>query len=334
MSNFNHLSLDIIHGLYSLCWSQPVEWPRFIDQYEAWYRPQSMWDSLARAAGFIRVEEDETANASASGEGGNRGSHYTVRSHIKQDGTIGNIIKAYYATYVPIVLSGAGMNSVVGPPTVRAMTASTPHAAAPATSGLVSSIAMADERTGSELSSPTPFTISTQEAATTTSGSLYGGSTPAVASVAISTHVGTGMKVLDASSLYGGAGYVCSPAGANSSSEKKSSEEQPPNKRSRIEVAHESSSSSCSLPAITSFSDTEAPVELFESRKNRGHFYYTVLDSRGMPTEPKWVPVFNLISNLPVKIMEHPVNVAKIYVHAEHDKYKGRRVKKINYVVD
>ena len=73
---------------------------------------------------------------------------------------------------------------------------------------------------------------------------------------------------------------------------------------------------------------------MFESRRNRGHFYYTALDSQGKPTQPKWVPVFDLLSNAPVEAIEHPVDVSKVYIHAEHDKHKGRQVKKINYIID
>ena len=49
--------LDITHGLYSLAWSVPVEWPNFLDEYEAWYRSQEDWDKLLVSGGFIRVTD-------------------------------------------------------------------------------------------------------------------------------------------------------------------------------------------------------------------------------------------------------------------------------------
>jgi 2-polyprenyl-3-methyl-5-hydroxy-6-metoxy-1,4-benzoquinol methylase len=35
-SSFMGAFLDITHGLYSLAWSSPVEWPAFLDEYQAW----------------------------------------------------------------------------------------------------------------------------------------------------------------------------------------------------------------------------------------------------------------------------------------------------------
>jgi SAM-dependent methyltransferase len=86
--------LDITHGLYSLSWSSPVEWPDFIEEYKAFYRSREDWDALIRETGFaLAVQDDPQAlKAYRAAEFANR----------KPNGYFPNVIKAYYAVYVPI----------------------------------------------------------------------------------------------------------------------------------------------------------------------------------------------------------------------------------------
>ena len=86
--------LDITHGLYSLSWSQPVEWPDFIAEYKAFYRSREEWDALARECGFILSLEDCGPQAMSN----YRAAEFAKR---KPHGFFPNVIKAYYATYKP-----------------------------------------------------------------------------------------------------------------------------------------------------------------------------------------------------------------------------------------
>jgi hypothetical protein len=85
--------LDIMHGLYSLAWSEPVEWPHFLSEYRAWYKTREEWDSLVVDAGFIQLP-----SPSQTIQG-----HYdaALRSKKKPDGRYTNLIRAYYAVYIP-----------------------------------------------------------------------------------------------------------------------------------------------------------------------------------------------------------------------------------------
>lgn len=86
--------LDITHGLYSLSWSQPVEWPDFISEYKAFYRSREEWDALAKECGFILSLEDCGPQAVSN----YRAAEFAKR---KPNGFFPNVIKAYYATYKP-----------------------------------------------------------------------------------------------------------------------------------------------------------------------------------------------------------------------------------------
>jgi len=86
--------LDITHGLYSLSWSQPVEWPDFISEYKAFYRSREEWDALARECGFILSLEECGPQATSN----YRAAEFAKR---KSNGFFPNVIKAYYATYKP-----------------------------------------------------------------------------------------------------------------------------------------------------------------------------------------------------------------------------------------
>lgn len=86
--------LDIMHGLYSLAWSRPVEWPQFVAEYKAWYRPQEAWDALCLEAGFMRLPNAPHAITSAYEQG--------QRSKKNAEGRYGNLTRAYYAVYLPV----------------------------------------------------------------------------------------------------------------------------------------------------------------------------------------------------------------------------------------
>jgi len=88
--------LDITHGLYSLSWSRPVEWPDFVDEYKAFYRSQKEWDALLLQAGFKLSLLLEGSKASASYEA------VQVPNKRKANGSYPNVIKAYYAVYEPV----------------------------------------------------------------------------------------------------------------------------------------------------------------------------------------------------------------------------------------
>lgn len=83
--------LDITHGLYSLAWSKPVEWPDFIPEYKAFYRSREAWDALAQECGF-------TLSLSAQAQRNYRAAEFAQR---KANGYFPNVIKAYYAVYTP-----------------------------------------------------------------------------------------------------------------------------------------------------------------------------------------------------------------------------------------
>jgi ubiquinone/menaquinone biosynthesis C-methylase UbiE len=88
--------LDITHGLYSLAWSQPVEWPLFVSEYKAFYRNRDQWTEVLKAAGF-KLLDPSHCSPSAYG----LCYHVDTTRIKKEDQTIKNVIKAYYATYVP-----------------------------------------------------------------------------------------------------------------------------------------------------------------------------------------------------------------------------------------
>jgi len=328
--------LDIIHGLYSLCWSQPVEWPRFVDQYVAWYRSQSTWDSLARAAGFIRIEDDGSDTGTGyDGTGGGVGSHYAVRSHVKQDGTIGNIIKAYYATYVPIA---PGTEVAEAAPYTMSMSAAQAAGGAGGAGGNRGGSAVGSHVSSSCAPAPaaTAPTLPAAVSIYATAPSLYGGmsTAPAATTTTTATTPTATATAAAGNTLYGSAIYGSASASAGSAAVAADDDTQEqPHKRLRTEEP-------AAVPAATAvqafyMSGTEPAVELFESRRNRGYFYYTTLNSSGQPAQPRWVPVSHLLTNTPVEAMEHPIkDFHKVYVPAEQDARMGRRVKKINYIVD
>lgn len=94
--------LDITHGLYSLVLSDPIEWPAFLDEYKAWYRSREQWNDMLLKCGFVRLDQSDNYNAKK---------HYeSSRGPINSNPQTGpicsnlnmrNVIKAYYAVYVP-----------------------------------------------------------------------------------------------------------------------------------------------------------------------------------------------------------------------------------------
>jgi SAM-dependent methyltransferase len=88
--------LDITHGLYSLSWSTPVEWPEFLAEYHASYRSKGGWNDIIQQHGFVRVEDNSKVRG-----------HYDSQSRCKNTGNDGygrfsNLQKAYYAVYMPV----------------------------------------------------------------------------------------------------------------------------------------------------------------------------------------------------------------------------------------
>jgi ubiquinone/menaquinone biosynthesis C-methylase UbiE len=47
--------LDILHGLYSLVWSNPIEDPKFVEEYKANYKSYKEWDRLLWSFGFKKI---------------------------------------------------------------------------------------------------------------------------------------------------------------------------------------------------------------------------------------------------------------------------------------
>jgi len=54
--------LDIIHGLYSLVWSDPIEDETFINTYYANYKTKKEWSNLFLKYGFIKTYEFDRPN--------------------------------------------------------------------------------------------------------------------------------------------------------------------------------------------------------------------------------------------------------------------------------
>jgi len=71
--------LDILHGLYSLVWSEPIEDPTFIKTYESYYKSYEELDKLFRFYGFQKIYFNNKKS----------------------------IINAYYSVYTPIILEGS-----------------------------------------------------------------------------------------------------------------------------------------------------------------------------------------------------------------------------------
>ena len=53
--------LDIVHGLYGLAWKDPVEDPRFLDEYQAYYRSREDWNQVMYSISTPCLGIDETS---------------------------------------------------------------------------------------------------------------------------------------------------------------------------------------------------------------------------------------------------------------------------------
>lgn len=80
--------LDILHGLFSLAWKDPIEWPNFIAEYKAYYRSREDWTSLLQECGF-------KLHASLPS------SYFAAENSTFKDGRCFNVTRAYYAVYIP-----------------------------------------------------------------------------------------------------------------------------------------------------------------------------------------------------------------------------------------
>ena len=58
--------LDVVHGLYSLVWSNPIEWPEFCDQAEHGFCSRQSWRRKAVRSGFEVVQKGSREGALAS----------------------------------------------------------------------------------------------------------------------------------------------------------------------------------------------------------------------------------------------------------------------------
>lgn len=80
--------LDIVHGLFSLAWKDPVEWPNFVAEYRAFYRSREEWSALLQECGF-RLHPHQPA------------SYEAADNSVLIRGKYNNVTRAYYAVYVP-----------------------------------------------------------------------------------------------------------------------------------------------------------------------------------------------------------------------------------------
>eukprot|EP00981_Chlorochromonas_danica_P003066 scaffold610_cov169-Ochromonas_danica.AAC.2 len=86
--------LDITHGLYSLVWSSPIEWPDFVNEYQAFYRNREQWSDIIAQCGFQRFNEPTNEMAVKQ-------FNSALSSVMQKSGRFPNVIRAYYAVYVP-----------------------------------------------------------------------------------------------------------------------------------------------------------------------------------------------------------------------------------------
>lgn len=96
--------LDIVHGFYSLCWCPAVEWPAFLDEYVAYYRPREEWTRLLAAAGFQQYE-----GRADTAQDRDIVRQYDAPRYSTRKGPLNkysNVILAYYAVYTPSADSG------------------------------------------------------------------------------------------------------------------------------------------------------------------------------------------------------------------------------------
>lgn len=111
--------LDITHGLYSLVLSDPVEWPSFLDEYRAWYRSRDQWNDILRRCGFSRLENQPDNYLAKKHYEGSRGPVPPITGSLCNSLNLRNLIKAYYAVYVPCTPDPALLAAHTAPPVSR-----------------------------------------------------------------------------------------------------------------------------------------------------------------------------------------------------------------------
>lgn len=79
--------LDIVHGLFSLAWKDPIEWPGFLDEYKAFYRSREQWDHMLTRCGFMLRAVQPRAYSAVDGS-------------VYRNGSFNNVTRAYYAVYL------------------------------------------------------------------------------------------------------------------------------------------------------------------------------------------------------------------------------------------
>lgn len=90
LSSSSGAFLDIVHGLYSLAWQNPVEWPDFILEYEAFYRSREQWTSLLSGYGFeLKAQQSNHYDDAVRSTWNSKKSRFS------------NVARAYYALYIP-----------------------------------------------------------------------------------------------------------------------------------------------------------------------------------------------------------------------------------------
>ncbi len=89
------LYLDILHGLYGLIWSEPIEYPDFLIDYQAWYRSEQQWDKLLGQYGFERYPADDKDSRRS----------YILRDRLMvSDMNRVSITRNFYGVYHPKIL--------------------------------------------------------------------------------------------------------------------------------------------------------------------------------------------------------------------------------------
>jgi SAM-dependent methyltransferase len=60
--------LDVLHGLYSLVWTEPPEDPTFLETYSAHYRAETEWTTAFAEHGFTRTARKYTISKRVAGQ--------------------------------------------------------------------------------------------------------------------------------------------------------------------------------------------------------------------------------------------------------------------------
>jgi SAM-dependent methyltransferase len=85
--------LDVLHGMYSLVWTEPMEDPAFVDTYRAYYRSEREWTALFARHGFGEVAKKYMRSRVSKTKGKPKESGAAPARRYT------NVIKAFYAVY-------------------------------------------------------------------------------------------------------------------------------------------------------------------------------------------------------------------------------------------